>query len=108
MQIYIDIFLAFFIPNIVGYGGGPAIIPLIEAQVVGQYQWMDAARFAEILALGNALPSPIATKMAGYIGYEVGGVFGAFFSCICSGCTNDFDYDYCDEHPIPNTVMRRK
>ncbi len=36
MQLYIDIFLAFFIPNIVGYGGGPAIIPLIEAQVVGQ------------------------------------------------------------------------
>ncbi|WP_192890128.1 chromate transporter [Vibrio bathopelagicus] len=80
MQIYIDIFLAFFIPNIVGYGGGPAIIPLIEAQVVGQYQWMDATRFAEILALGNALPSPIATKMAGYIGYEVGGVFGAFLA----------------------------
>lgn len=78
MQVYLDIFLAFFIPNIVGYGGGPAIIPLIEAQVVGHYGWMDATRFAEILALGNALPSPIATKMAGYIGYEVGGTLGAF------------------------------
>ncbi|GAM68680.1 chromate transporter [Vibrio sp. JCM 19236] len=77
MQIYLDIFLAFFIPNIVGYGGGPAIIPLIEAQVVGQYGWMNANQFAEVLALGNALPSPIATKMAGYIGYEVGGSLGA-------------------------------
>ncbi|GAM76134.1 chromate transporter [Vibrio ishigakensis] len=54
MQIYLDIFLAFFIPNIVGYGGGPAIIPLIEAQVVGQYGWMNANQFAEVLALGNA------------------------------------------------------
>ena len=63
MQLYIDIFLAFFIPNIVGYGGGPAIIPLIEAQVVGQYGWMNASQFAEVLALGNALPSPIATKI---------------------------------------------
>ena len=80
MQLYIDIFLAFFIPNIVGYGGGPAIIPLIEAQVVSQYGWMDATRFAEVLALGNALPSPIATKMAGYIGYEVGGILGAFLA----------------------------
>lgn len=80
MQIYIDIFLAFFIPNIVGYGGGPAIIPLIEAQVVGHYGWMDATRFAEVLALGNALPSPIATKMAGYIGYEVGGSLGALIA----------------------------
>ncbi len=80
MHIYIDIFLAFFIPNMVGYGGGPAIIPLIEAQVVGHYGWMNASQFAEVLALGNALPSPIATKMAGYIGYEVAGSSGAFIA----------------------------
>ncbi|CAM2881175.1 chromate transporter [Vibrio mytili] len=84
MQLYIDIFLAFFIPNIVGYGGGPAIIPLIEAQVVGQYGWMDASQFAEVLALGNALPSPIATKMAGYIGYEVGGTLGACIAVLAT------------------------
>lgn len=76
-MIYWELFLAFFIPNIVGYGGGPAIIPLIEAEVVGRYGWMNGQEFAEILALGNALPSPIATKMAGYVGYEVAGTGGA-------------------------------
>lgn len=76
-MIYWDLFLAFFIPNIIGYGGGPAIIPLIEAEVVGRYGWMNAQTFAETLALGNALPSPIATKMAGYVGYEVAGIGGA-------------------------------
>ncbi|MGR0278348.1 chromate transporter [Marinomonas dokdonensis] len=76
-MIYFDIFSAFFIPNIIGYGGGPAIIPLIESQVVGHYGWMTTNQFSEILALSNALPSPIATKMAGYIGYEVAGVLGA-------------------------------
>jgi len=76
-MIYLNIFLAFFIPNIVGYGGGPAIIPLIEAQVVGHYQWMSTTQFTEILALSNALPSPIATKMAGYIGYQLAGPIGA-------------------------------
>ncbi|WP_372882139.1 chromate transporter [Psychromonas sp.] len=76
-MIYLNIFLAFFIPNIIGYGGGPAIIPLIEAQVVGHYQWLDTNQFSEILALSNALPSPIATKMAGYIGYQMAGVTGA-------------------------------
>lgn len=76
-MIYLSIFLAFFIPNIIGYGGGPAIIPLIEDQVVGNYHWMTTTQFSEVLALGNALPSPIATKMAGYIGYQVGGVLGA-------------------------------
>lgn len=76
-MIYWELFLAFFIPNIVGYGGGPAIIPLLEAEVVGRYGWMTSQGFAETLALGNALPSPIATKMAGYVGYEVAGIGGA-------------------------------
>ncbi|MBP2078824.1 chromate transporter [Oceanobacillus polygoni] len=76
-MIYIDIFIAFFIPGILGYGGGPASIPLIENEVVIRYGWMTVQEFSEILALGNSLPGPIATKMAGYIGYEVGGVFGA-------------------------------
>lgn len=79
-MIYWHVFLAFFIPNIVGYGGGPAIIPLIENEVVGRYGWMSSQGFAETLALGNALPSPIATKMAGYIGYEVAGVPGALIA----------------------------
>lgn len=76
-MIYLQIFLAFFIPGIVGYGGGPASIPLVEHEVVNRYGWMTTNEFSEVLALGNALPGPIATKMAGYIGYEVGGVLGA-------------------------------
>lgn len=76
-MLYLSIFFAFFVPNIIGYGGGPAIIPLVEAEVVGRYAWMTSSQFAETLALGNALPSPIATKMAGQIGYEVGGIWGA-------------------------------
>lgn len=76
-MIYVEIFLAFFIPGIVGYGGGPASIPLIEYEVVERYGWLTADEFAEVLALGNALPGPIATKMAGYVGYIEGGVLGA-------------------------------
>lgn len=76
-MLYLHLFLAFFIPGIVGYGGGPATIPLIEHEVVSRYGWISVDRFAEILALGNTLPGPIATKMAGYIGYEVGGILGA-------------------------------
>ncbi|MGR4069857.1 chromate transporter [Halomonas sp. LR3S48] len=83
-MIYWQLFLAFFIPNIVGYGGGPAIIPLIEAEVVGRYDWMNPQQFAETLALGNALPSPIATKMAGYVGYDVAGIGGALVAVLAT------------------------
>lgn len=76
-MLYWHIFLAFFIPGIVGYGGGPASIPLIENEVVDRYGWMSVPEFSEVLALGNSLPGPIATKMAGYIGYEQGGILGS-------------------------------
>jgi chromate transporter len=76
-MIYWHLFLAFFIPGIVGYGGGPPSIPLVEVEVVERYGWLTTEEFADILAMGNALPGPIATKMAGYIGYDVAGPLGA-------------------------------
>lgn len=74
---YWEIFLAFFIPGILGYGGGPASIPLIENEVVDRLEWMSVGEFSEVLALGNSLPGPITTKLAGFIGYDQGGVLGS-------------------------------
>ncbi|TYR75956.1 chromate transporter [Rossellomorea vietnamensis] len=76
-MIYWEIFLAFFIPGILGYGGGPASIPLVENEVVDRYGWLTVNEFSEVLALANGLPGPIATKMAGYIGYSQGGILGS-------------------------------
>jgi chromate transporter len=76
-MIYLQLFWAFFISNILGYGGGPPSIPLIQNEVVDHYHWMTVKEFGEVLAVANALPSPIATKLAGYVGYQVAGVPGA-------------------------------
>lgn len=76
-MIYWQIFVANFIPNLLGYGGGPATIPLLEHEVVDRYGWFTTREYSEIVALGNGLPGPIATKMAAYIGYEQGGILGA-------------------------------
>ncbi|WP_062109122.1 chromate transporter [Bacillus niameyensis] len=79
-MIYWHIFLAFFIPGILGYGGGPSSIPLIEHEVVDRYDWLSVQEFSEVIALGNALPGPIATKIAGYIGFQQGGILGAIIA----------------------------
>lgn len=79
-MIYWQLFLAFFIPGMLGYGGGPAVIPLVENEVVGTYGWMDTQEFSEVVAIGNSLPGPIATKMAASIGYTEGGILGAFIA----------------------------
>ncbi|MFL6560156.1 MAG: chromate transporter, partial [Bacillus sp. (in: firmicutes)] len=83
-MIYLHIFLAFFIANLLGYGGGPATIPLIQNEVVNHYHWMSLSEFGDVFAIGNALPGPIATKMGGYIGYEVGGILGSVIALIAT------------------------
>ena len=82
MKNWIDLFLAFFRIGIFGFGGGPTMIPLVHAEVVNRYKWMDDDEFSNVLAIGNTLPGPIATKMAGYIGYKVGGYVGMLLAVI--------------------------
>jgi len=76
MKKQLDIFIAFFRSGILGYGGGPSTIPLMYKEVVERFNWMGAEEFGDILALANTMPGPINTKMAGYIGYRVGGYVG--------------------------------
>jgi len=76
-MIYLRIFWVFFVANILGYGGGPSIVPLIQHEVVTTNEWLTAAEFAEAFAMGNALPGPIAPKLAAFIGYGQAGVAGA-------------------------------
>jgi len=71
-----DIFVAFFRSSILGYGGGPSTIPLIYKEVVETFKWMKDEEFSDVLAIGNMLPGPINTKLAGYIGYRIGGILG--------------------------------
>ena len=80
----LEILWVFFITNILGYGGGPATIPLIQHEVVEVYAWMTSYEFIELLAAGNALPGPIATKLAGAIGFTQAGVIGATVGLIAT------------------------
>ncbi|PSR28987.1 chromate transporter [Sulfobacillus thermosulfidooxidans DSM 9293] len=82
MGKWVQLFWGFFKVGILGYGGGPGSISLIQAISVNGYHWMDNTQFAEMLAIGNALPGPIATKLAAAIGWQVGGVMGALSALI--------------------------
>ncbi|MBT2599748.1 chromate transporter [Oceanobacillus kimchii] len=76
MRTHWNIFIAFFRVGMLGFGGGPSSIPLIYKEVVEKYKWMNDEDFGDVLALANTLPGPIATKLAGYIGYQVTGFWG--------------------------------
>jgi chromate transporter len=79
---YVQLAIAMFRTGILGYGGGPSVIPLIRHDAVTRYDWLTDDEFGETLAIANALPGPIATKMAAYLGYKLKGAKGAVVSVL--------------------------
>lgn len=75
MEQFWEIFLAFFRASNLAFGGGPAIIPLVQAETLA-HGWMTNAEFAEGLAITTSLPGPIATLLSGFVGYRVDGWLG--------------------------------
>lgn len=70
------ILVSFLRIGLLGFGGGPSMVPLIYDEVVRRRRWMEEQEFGDVLAIANTLPGPIATKLPGYIGYKVAGVTG--------------------------------
>jgi len=68
--------------GLVGYGGGPAMIPLMKAECVDVRGWLTEAQFMEGLAVSNALPGPITAKMSVFVGWKMAGGAGAGVSCL--------------------------
>lgn len=83
-MILIDLFLTFFKIGLVSFGGGYAMIPVIEAEVVSKHDWMTTQEFTDVIAVASMSPGPIATNSAIFIGYNTAGLPGAIFSTIGS------------------------
>lgn len=73
----LELLVSFGRAGLFGFGGGPAMIPLIQVEVVALRGWLTPQEFLDAFAFGNALPGPIATKLAGYVGFVVAGWPGA-------------------------------
>lgn len=77
-----DLLISFLRIGLIGFGGGPSMIPLIHDEAVNRRHWIDGDNFSDILAIANTLPGPIATKLPGYIGYRVAGLAGCLVSVL--------------------------
>lgn len=75
------LFKTFFFIGLVSFGGGYAIIPVIEAEVV-KYGWMSTQTFTDIIAIAGMSPGPIATNAAIFVGYQMAGIAGAAVSAL--------------------------
>lgn len=84
MKKYLEIFFTFFKIGAFTLGGGYAMIPLIEKEVVTNKKWIDQEEFLDMLTLAQSSPGPIAVNVAVYIGYKVGKAKGCISTVLGS------------------------
>ncbi|MDR7869493.1 MAG: chromate transporter [Tissierellaceae bacterium] len=80
MSLLLQLFISFFKIGAFSFGGGYAMLPLLEKELVEKHQWISTTDFIDILAISEMTPGPIAINSATFLGYRVAGILGAFFS----------------------------
>ncbi len=75
-MMFVRLYAVFFVIGLFGFGGGYAILPLI-LQYVQEFGYMSAAEFADLVALSQVTPGPVAVNAATYVGFHSAGVAGA-------------------------------
>ena len=70
-MIFFELFSTFFIIGLFTFGGGYAMLSLIQNKVVVVHQWISASEFTDIVALSQMTPGPIGINSATHIGYSV-------------------------------------
>lgn len=76
MNIILDLFLTFFKIGAFTFGGGYAMLPLIQQEVLA-HEWLELSELVNFIAVSESTPGPFAINMATYVGSQMGGVLGA-------------------------------
>ncbi|MCX7773887.1 MAG: chromate transporter [Clostridia bacterium] len=80
-MVLLDLFLIFFKIGLVGFGGGYAIITMIQKELTG-LGWISTQEFGNMAVISQMTPGPIAVNAATYVGYRVGGFWGSLLATV--------------------------
>jgi chromate transporter len=83
-MIYLELFCSFIQIGLFSIGGGYAAMPLIQRQVVDIHPWLTMTQFADMMAIAEMTPGPIAINSATFVGIRVAGIPGAIIATV--GC----------------------
>ena len=80
-MIYLQLFYTFFLIGLFTFGGGYAMIPMIQEQVVGN-GWISEKALLDFIAISEVTPGPFAINISTFVGNSVGGIFGAICATV--------------------------
>ncbi|MBE6129178.1 MAG: chromate transporter [Erysipelotrichaceae bacterium] len=82
MQEYIDLFVSWFKMGLFTFGGGYAMLPMIQKEVIEKHGWATESEVMDYYAIGQCTPGIIAVNAATFIGYKVKGVSGGIVATL--------------------------
>ena len=88
-MIYLELLWSFIQIGLFSIGGGYAAMPLIQSQVVELHPWLTMTQFADVMAISEMTPGPIAINAATFVGIQVAGIPGAVIAtvgCVLPSC----------------------
>lgn len=82
-MIYLELFYTFFKIGLFGFGGGYAMLSMIQGEVVVRHQWITSQEFTDMVAISQMTPGPIGINAATYVGYmAVDNVWGSVIATL--------------------------
>lgn len=82
MEILIRLYLAFLKIGTFSFGGGYAMLPFMQKEIVENNAWISMSEFSDIIGISQMTPGPVAINSATFVGYKVGGVIGSAIATI--------------------------
>ncbi|MEW9124149.1 MAG: chromate transporter [Thermotaleaceae bacterium] len=83
-MIFLKLFLTFFKIGLFSFGGGYAMLSMMQQEVVEINSWVSVSEFVDMVAISQITPGPIAINMSTYVGYKIAGVLGSALATL--GC----------------------
>ena len=87
-KLLFDLFFTLFKIGFIAFGGGYAIVALLENELIAKKKWATQEEFLDMVGIAESTPGPIAINSATYIGYKKAGVFGSLMATlgVCTPC----------------------
>ncbi|HYE82339.1 MAG TPA: chromate transporter [Clostridia bacterium] len=77
LKLIIDVFFTFLRIGAFTFGGGYAMIPFIQTEIIDIHKWLTAEEFIDIIAIAEMTPGPIAVNSSTFVGYKIAGFWGS-------------------------------
>ena len=78
----LKLFLVMFKIGLFTFGGGYAMISLLESELVAKRKWLENDEFLNVVAIAESTPGPVAINAATYVGYKLAGVWGSLSATV--------------------------